>query len=67
MYCIVCKDHVTSRYEVQVRDTAMDTSLQAAVCRFCYHKFVDSFHDRGFFKVGKMLNWIKKRDPQRVV
>ena len=61
-FCLVCKELVEPKYEVSVRDTEMDTELTGVLCRFCYHKFVDSFHNRGFFKIHKMINWAKKKD-----
>lgn len=65
--CIICKEFVEGRYEVEIRDRNVDTLVKGSVCRFCYNKFVDSFHNTGFFNVAKMVNWIKRKDPLRVI
>lgn len=65
--CIVCKEFTEDRYELQVKDMKMDTTVSSFVCRFCYNKFIDSFHNKGFFKVAKMVNWLKKKDPMRLI
>ncbi|MBI4182060.1 MAG: hypothetical protein HY520_03785 [Candidatus Aenigmarchaeota archaeon] len=66
-YCIICKELASDQFQVEVKDTRIRTSLSGRLCRFCYFKFVDSFHHRGFFKVAKMVNWIRKKDPLRVI
>ena len=65
--CIICKELVKERYEVAVNDKSMETSFKGFLCRFCYNKFVDSFHNKGFFKVAKMVNWLKRKDPMRSI
>lgn len=63
--CLVCKEFVEDRFEVEVRDKNVDTSFTAHVCRFCYNKFLESHHNQGFFKVAKMVNWLRKKPPMR--
>jgi len=65
--CLICKELVEDRYEVVVSDKNIDTSIKGFVCRFCYHKFIDSFHDKGFFKVAKIINWLKGKPSMRVL
>lgn len=65
--CLICKEFVEARYEMEVKDKNIDTSIKGFVCRFCYNKFVDSFYDKGFFKVAKMVNWLKRKDPMRAI
>jgi hypothetical protein len=65
--CIVCKEFADERFEVEVKDKVVDTSIKGFVCRFCYNKFVDSFYNRGFFKVAKMVNWLKKKYHMRAI
>ena len=65
--CLVCKELVGERYTVQVKDTSIETHLSGHLCRFCYQKFIDSYHNKGFFKVVKMINWLKKKPHMRVM
>jgi|GEM_PF-1762220 len=67
-YCIVCKDLATDRrYSVKVSDIKIDNHLHGFVCRHCYNKFIDSHHNRGFFKVAKLTAWAKsRRDSMRI-
>ena len=65
--CTICKELVENRYEVKVNDKTMDTSFKGFLCRFCYNKFIDSYYNKGFFKVAKMVNWLKKKDNLRAI
>jgi len=56
-----------SRYEIQVKDSSIGTSMDGLLCRFCYNKFIESYHNKGFFKVAKMINWLKKKDPMMAI
>lgn len=66
-HCLICKEIVEKRFEVKVSDSSVDSGVNGFLCRFCYNKFLDSFYDRGFFKIAKMVNWMKRKDPLRVI
>jgi hypothetical protein len=65
--CVICKEFTEPRYTVTINDSSIEAPLKAFVCRFCYNKFIDSYYNKGFFKVSKMKNWIKswKKDSMR--
>ncbi len=66
--CLICKEFVgEDRFRVKVTDNRLDTGASGCLCRFCYNKFIDSYNNRGFFKVAKMVNWLKGKDPMRVI
>lgn len=67
MQCLVCKECADDRYAIQVADEEMKTSFQDVLCRFCYNKFVESHNNTGFFKIAKMINWLRKKPYMRVV
>jgi len=65
-WCIICKEFTGGeRYEIEVNDKNVDTKINALLCRFCYNKIVESSHHKGFFKLAKMINWVKKKDSMR--
>ena len=66
-FCIVCKDIAESRYEVKVKDSGLDIGVRGFLCRHCYNKFINSYHDKGFFKIAKLITWVKeKKDSMRI-
>ena len=68
VYCLVCKDlAMDKRYAVRVSDTRIDNHLHGFICRHCYNKFIDSHHNKGFFKIAKVTAWAKsRRDSMRI-
>lgn len=65
-HCLVCKEFVEQRFEVEIKDKEIDTAFSGFVCRFCYNKFLESFHNKGFFKVAKMIHWLKGKEPSKL-
>lgn len=66
-FCIVCKDIAENRYGVKVKDNRLDIDISAFLCRHCFNKFIDSHYNRGFFKVARLITWVKeKRDSVRI-
>ena len=66
-YCLICKEIVGTTYEVEIKNKLVDASFSGYLCRFCHNKFLDSLHNKGFFKVAKMVNWLKGKDSKRVL
>lgn len=66
-FCIICKDIAESRYEVKVKDSRLNIAVNACLCRHCFNKFIESYHNKGFFKIAKFITWVKeKRDSMRI-
>jgi hypothetical protein len=66
-FCIVCKDIAENRYEVKVKDSRLNIAINACLCRHCFNKFIDSHHNKGFFKIARLITWVKeKRDSMRI-
>jgi hypothetical protein len=66
LYCLICKEITQERYLLKVKDTRLDVGIKGHVCRHCFKKFIESHHNKGFFKIYKFLAWVKnKRDSAR--
>jgi len=66
-FCIICKDIAENKYEVTVKNKALDITIRGYLCRHCFNKFIQSHNNEGFFKIAKFITWVKeKRDSMRI-
>lgn len=68
MFCIICKEIVDSRYNIEVCDKIHNNCVQGYVCKHCFNRFIESKHHRGPFGISRMTSWAKhKRDTMRAL
>jgi hypothetical protein len=64
---MICKDIAERRYGVSVWDSRNNVSVKGFLCRHCFNRFIESHHNRGFFKISRLSAWAKeKRDSMRI-
>ena len=49
------------KYRITVQDTHVNNMVEGYLCRECFNRFLSSHHDEGFFKLSKMVGWMKER------
>jgi len=64
-YCIICKNIVKKRYKIKVNDSKIENGITGYLCRDCYNRFLDSYHNKGVFKISGFLGWAKIKDRFR--
>lgn len=60
-YCILCKELVDGRYTVEIKDKKMGSGIKACVCRYCFHNFLKSQQNSGFFNISRFSNWAREK------
>jgi len=64
---MICKEIVDERYVINVCDSKLRNNVGGHVCRHCFHKFIESKNNVGFFKLSRLTSWTKhKRDSMRI-
>ncbi|MBI4173726.1 MAG: hypothetical protein HY519_03325 [Candidatus Aenigmarchaeota archaeon] len=67
-YCLLCKDKVEGQYPLEVKDVDSSTSVKGFVCRYCFHKFIESHENEGTFKLSRFIAWARERkDRMRAI
>ena len=66
-FCIICKEIVNQRYILKAKDSRLNIGLKALVCRHCFNKLFQSKQNKGYFRISKLMSWVKeKRDSMRL-
>ena len=67
-YCLLCKEKVDGQYPLEVKDHESQTSVNGFVCRYCFHKFIESHGNEGMFKLSRFFAWAReKKDRMRAL
>jgi len=60
-FCIVCKEKISSRFEIEVKDAVIKNTIRGHVCRDCFESFLQSYHGRSRFSTSRFLHRLRMR------
>lgn len=54
-FCVVCKERIDRRFEIEIKDNKYDNTAKTHVCRDCFNTLMNNYNKESKFRLSRLL------------